>query len=407
MVLAMEPRKPPLSVSIVAWVLLAFAVVGAGVVFHAFWRIGALNEQASFLTMFGIAAAIQVTIAVGLLKGSNGARQLFVWLPPVGIVIAIARGTATESTAVVAYLWAVCMFVLTSPSATLFFTGAVSRSLAAQVTRWMSCLVFPNACVVALWAASLYARADDHQAAADEARMSLQKMRSGYGNEISARGAENDALHRDLAAAERQGAELQAKLSRVESERDALAEHVSTTRELMNKLMSATSKLEGDRSRLRARIAVLESGNEAAKGDTARFKSKAAERELEIASLKKRAAALEASNKKLLAEQAKQRELVFWAKAAMDLNRRIGRIDDVRQLPESRVASVDGDLVEISVGSEDKVRSGDVYQLSRGNVYVGSITITKVAKKVSVGVFDEKNKGKGAPPRTGDRVWNQ
>lgn len=406
MALVMESRGRPLSVSVVAWLLLVFALVGAGVVFYAPWREGALAARASFLTMFGIAAAIQIVIAIGLLNGSSGARQLFVWLPPVGIVFAIVRGTATESTAVGAYLWAVCMFVLTSPSATLFFTGAVSRSLAAQVTRWMSCLVFPNACVVALWVTSLHARADDHQVAADEARMILQRMRSGYRNEISARGAENDALHRDLSTAERQGAELQAKLNRVESERDALAEHVSTTREL-NKLMSATSKLEEDRSRLRARIAVLESGNEAAKGDTARFKSKDAERELEIASLKKRAAALEASNKKLLAEQAKQRELVFWAKAAMDLNRRIGRIDHVRQLPESRVASVDGNLIGISVGSEDKVRIGDVYQLSRGNVYVGSITITKVAKKVSVGVFDEKYKGKGAPPRKGDRAWNQ
>ena len=72
---------------------------------------------------------------------------------------------------------------------------------------------------------------------------------------------------------------------------------------------------------------------------------------------------------------------------------------------DANVTSVDGNLVGISIGSEHDVRVGDVYQLSRGNVYVGSITITKVAKKVSVGVFDEKYKGKGAPPKKGDRAW--
>jgi hypothetical protein len=68
------------------------------------------------------------------------------------------------------------------------------------------------------------------------------------------------------------------------------------------------------------------------------------------------------------------------------------------------VSSVKGNLVSISVGSDDKVKLGDVYSLSRGGQYVGRIIITSVDKKVSVGEFDERFPGSGAPPQEGDKA---
>lgn len=68
------------------------------------------------------------------------------------------------------------------------------------------------------------------------------------------------------------------------------------------------------------------------------------------------------------------------------------------------VNAVKGPLVSISVGSADKVRAGDYYDLSRGAAYVGRIKITSVDKNLSVGQFDVMNPGSGAPPQPGDKA---
>jgi hypothetical protein len=68
------------------------------------------------------------------------------------------------------------------------------------------------------------------------------------------------------------------------------------------------------------------------------------------------------------------------------------------------VNAVKGNLVSISVGSADKVRVGDWYQLSRGGAYVGRIKITTVDRNLSVGMFDTGNPGSGAPPQPGDKA---
>ncbi len=68
------------------------------------------------------------------------------------------------------------------------------------------------------------------------------------------------------------------------------------------------------------------------------------------------------------------------------------------------VNAVKGTLVSISVGSADKVRVGDWYELSRGGSYVGRIKITTVDRNLSVGQFDTMNPGSGAPPQPGDKA---
>ena len=66
------------------------------------------------------------------------------------------------------------------------------------------------------------------------------------------------------------------------------------------------------------------------------------------------------------------------------------------------VKTVKGNLVVLSVGSDDGVRNGDTYQIRRGSSYVGQITITTVYKDQSVGTFVSEFKGPGAPPQAGD-----
>ena len=66
------------------------------------------------------------------------------------------------------------------------------------------------------------------------------------------------------------------------------------------------------------------------------------------------------------------------------------------------VKSVKGNLVVLSVGSDDGVRNGDTYQIRRGSNHVGQVTVTRVYKDQSVGTFDTDFKGPAAPPQAGD-----
>jgi FtsZ-binding cell division protein ZapB len=68
------------------------------------------------------------------------------------------------------------------------------------------------------------------------------------------------------------------------------------------------------------------------------------------------------------------------------------------------VNGVRGNLVGISVGTADKVKLGDIYSLSRGAQYVGRIIITNVDKNQSVGEFDDRFPGSGAPPQVNDKA---
>jgi hypothetical protein len=67
--------------------------------------------------------------------------------------------------------------------------------------------------------------------------------------------------------------------------------------------------------------------------------------------------------------------------------------------------NVRGSLIQISVGSKDKVRPGDVYHIRRGSSYVGMIRITNVEKDSAVGTFDNEYSGAAAPPQKGDTAY--
>lgn len=70
-----------------------------------------------------------------------------------------------------------------------------------------------------------------------------------------------------------------------------------------------------------------------------------------------------------------------------------------------RVSAVKGNLVTISVGSEDGVRRGDTYNIRRGAEYVGQMSITTVYKNMAVGEFDTRFTGPGGAPEVNDVAY--
>jgi hypothetical protein len=75
-----------------------------------------------------------------------------------------------------------------------------------------------------------------------------------------------------------------------------------------------------------------------------------------------------------------------------------------KRMPTGRVLETRGNIVAISIGSEDGVRVGDTYTVVRGKTYVGRLRVTKVYKGQSVAEFDAQYPGDGAPAATGDTV---
>ncbi|MGQ0613824.1 MAG: hypothetical protein ACT4PV_08815 [Planctomycetaceae bacterium] len=110
----------------------------------------------------------------------------------------------------------------------------------------------------------------------------------------------------------------------------------------------------------------------------------------------------------LAAELADTRKSLAEARSWLDEYRaRFGDITGGSKGAKGVVRDVKGDLVGISVGTNDGVRMGDEYHLSRGGSYVGRITIIQVSKDLAVGRFDSANAGSGAPPQVGDSTWSR
>jgi len=100
--------------------------------------------------------------------------------------------------------------------------------------------------------------------------------------------------------------------------------------------------------------------------------------------------------------EGKLREANF---ALTQFRTRYGPIVEAAEGASGEVINVKGNLVQISVGSADRVKPGDTYHVRRGGTYVGSMRITKVTKDSAVGTFDDRYTGAGAPPQVGDTAY--
>lgn len=97
-------------------------------------------------------------------------------------------------------------------------------------------------------------------------------------------------------------------------------------------------------------------------------------------------------------------DLEFWLGAYKE---KFGEIGMPGKGANGVVLAVKGNLVSISVGSEDGVKIGDEYHLRRGDKYVGRITIKTVMKNQAVGQFDEEFAGSGAPAQVNDVAYTR
>lgn len=98
----------------------------------------------------------------------------------------------------------------------------------------------------------------------------------------------------------------------------------------------------------------------------------------------------------------KNADLEFWVAEA---RKRIPDLGTPSKGPPGVVNAVKGNLVTISVGSEDGVRRGDTYHIRRGGTYVGQIKITSVQKHLAVGEFDTQFPGPGGAPEVNDTAY--
>ena len=96
------------------------------------------------------------------------------------------------------------------------------------------------------------------------------------------------------------------------------------------------------------------------------------------------------------------RQANFWLNTYRE---RFGDITGGPQGSDGRILEVRGNILALSVGSEDGVRTGDIYNLRRGAEYVGQCKVTKVYKGQSVAEFDAEYPGNAAPPQTGDVAY--
>jgi hypothetical protein len=69
------------------------------------------------------------------------------------------------------------------------------------------------------------------------------------------------------------------------------------------------------------------------------------------------------------------------------------------------VATNNGDLLEVSVGSDDGVKAGQTMKLSRGNQHLGTITIRTISPDRAVGQLDKSTQR--AKIRKGDTATTQ
>lgn len=185
---------------------------------------------------------------------------------------------------------------------------------------------------------------------------------------------------------------------------------MTTNQNLSSELGAMRKVLEGLQGTLSQMMTRLQEQSE----NAATWQQKYQEASANAARLEQELALATSENGSLQAgvstKDAKINELQFWLDA---YRRKFGKIDDIRNLPPGRVLQVkqgDGGLgifVAISVGSKDGVRVGDVYQLSRGNQYVGSIKIIRVDRDSAYGRADAKYHGDAWPPQSQDRAWVQ
>jgi capsule polysaccharide export protein KpsE/RkpR len=253
-------------------------------------------------------------------------------------------------------------------------------------------------------AATLLGATDDYRKAYEEEVKKHQQDNQNNANEIKRLDLTAQQQTAKASTEAGKAAESQAKVDDLEG---TLAKAEAANQTLRSSVESFAKQLEEQKQQIAANSAFLEklnSENKAATQDMINAKSNLDKEvqnrvglEQQVSELNEQVQTLQAAKGDL------DRQLVeanFYLEA---YRAKFGPLDPVKGAP-GLVTVVKGNLVGISVGSNDKVRVGDLYSLSRGEKYVGRIKIVTVDRNQAVGEFQEGFEGTGAPPQAGDKA---
>jgi len=268
--------------------------------------------------------------------------------------------------------------------------------------------------VTAVWgsAATLLGAQDDYRKALNEATEKAEKLDSERVADIQA--AELKASTQTQMATKHLSAAEDAE------QRRQIAEASLQAMTQINQQLTAanermTGELAGLRKQIEAQQATVSAAQSEAKDANGKFQDahKTLEEETRNrAALEARVQELDDTTRTLQAQNQelanKNRELEFSLEQAKKETGWTGIKGGVR--PEGRVLQIEnvsggGIIVILSVGSDDGVRVGDEYKLSRGSSFVGFARVTRVYKDKAVAEFDTTNTGSGAPPQAQDRAY--
>lgn len=268
--------------------------------------------------------------------------------------------------------------------------------------------------VTAVWgsAATLLGAQDDYRKALAEATEKAEAIQSKQQSDIEAAQlkvqTQTAQAVRHLSAAED-----------AEQRRQIAEANLNKMTQINQQLTAANERMTGELAGLRKQIeaqqATVTAANGEAKDANTRFQDahKTLEEETRNrAALEARVQELDDTTRTLQAQNQElakaKRELEFELEQCKKATGWAGIKGGPR--PEGRILQTEnvaggGIIVIISVGSDDGVRVGDEYKLSRGSAFVGFARVTRVYKDKAVAEFDTTNTGSGAPPQAQDRAY--
>jgi hypothetical protein len=267
--------------------------------------------------------------------------------------------------------------------------------------------------VTAVWgsAATLLGAQDDYRKALAEATEKAEAIQSQQQADIQAAdlkvSTQTAMAVKHLSAAED-----------AEQRRQIAEANLNAATQINQQLTAANERMTGELAGLRKQIEAQQATVSAAQSEAkdANGKFQDAHKSLEEetrnrAALEARVQELDDTTRTLQAQNQelakKGRELEF--ELAEAKKRGFTGLKDGPR-PEGRVLQIEnvaggGIIVILSVGSDDGVRVGDEYKLSRGSSFVGFARVTRVYKDKAVAQFDTNNTGTGAPPQAQDRAY--
>ena len=140
----LQPSRP-LYITITGWALLAFSAVGVILAVYLFLTTNfGRDNTIAVVIVFAASNLLQVAMAVGILKGANWARVLFLCLTPADIIVSVASLGVTEGLVFKTCYFVVFAVFLTRPHASAFFFPSKGRHLAAYAFAivWIALTVF-------------------------------------------------------------------------------------------------------------------------------------------------------------------------------------------------------------------------------------------------------------------------